>query len=127
MKKTSKVTDLSDQPIVDRFRMRGRLFVLTEVDAGTYSELLDDFTDVNPDTGAETLNEDGFMRALTVKALTEPRLTTKEFAALGQRMVRAIEGRCRALHLAPEPVTVVLDDGEVEVDPDEKKDEGNAG
>lgn len=126
VKSTKKVApaDLSDQPITDRFIMRGRRFVLTEVDAGTYSELMDDFTTVNDATGSELLDEDGFIRALTVKSLTEPKVTATELARMGQRLVRTLEGRVRTLHLAAEPVSTEGLEPEPDVDDEDK--EGNA-
>lgn len=115
-KKKTTPEDLSDQPLVDKFRMRGRLFVLEEVDAGTYTDMLDDFTQTNEQTGQEILDEDGFIRALTVKALKEPKWSASQLAAKGQRLVRTLEARVRTLHLSAEPVDTEGLEPEVEED-----------
>lgn len=118
---TVKVSDMDNAFAVDKVRLRGVTYVLTELPMSDYDKVITQATKPSEDGGPDEVDYATFNRLLLAKSLTVggKKVDVDDLYSKGSRLVRELQRRAARLHSDPEPIEAegdAADEGEADAE-----------
>lgn len=108
---TPSAADYSTKPLVERHKLRGRIYTLTELPIAEYDKLANQAITKDEITGRETSDDVALMKLLVLNVVD---ISPREYASAGTRVILRLNSLVRAMHFGEEPEELIEDEANAE-------------